>query len=283
MWSPRGRFWQECRACGFLASGLEPGIGAPEKHRALDEALRSASLAPIRRINFNKVLDRLAALRPGGRLSVLDVGCAHGWFLQEAAGRGHLAVGIEPDAQIASQARTVGVQVISGFFPTDLPAEVSFDVITFNDVFEHLPDLASVAQACRDRLRTDGLLAITLPSSHGILFRVARVLERLGVRGPMERLWQRGFPSPHLAYFHPEGLARFLSSHGFRECHRQELPSFSRAGLWQRLRYDRRASIVSSAFYYLALLSLGPAFRLFPSDISFQVFERGADSRRTHV
>lgn len=87
-------------------------------------------------------------------------------------------------------------------------------------------------------------------------------------------MWQRGFPSPHLTYFHPVALAGMLRSHGFREVHRSTLPSFTRTGLWQRLRYDRRSSLFVSAVQWLALGLLSPLQTLLPSDISFQVFVR---------
>jgi hypothetical protein len=77
-----------------------------------------------------------------------------------------------------------------------------------------------------------------------------------------------------LTYFHPAGLAGLLHSHGFREVHRGRLPSFSRKGLWQRLRYDRRSSLVISIVQWLVLGVLSPLQALLPSDISFQVFVR---------
>jgi predicted membrane protein len=65
-----------------------------------------------------------------------------------------------------------------------------------------------------------------------------------------------------------------LESHGFREVHRDTLPSFCRTGLWQRLRYDRGSSLIVSAVQWLALVLLSPLQSLFPADISFQVFVR---------
>lgn len=278
MSGPFRSYWFECRHCGFLASNLPPAIGQASAHKAIDEASRLNALKSLRLLNFERVLDQLALLDTSENLSLLDVGCGHGWFLQAAARRGYTTLGIEPDVVIAAQAQAAGLDVISGFFPHDLPPGARFDIITFNDVFEHLPAPQEAADACFTRLRPHGLLAVTLPSSKGILFRIARALSAIGVHGPLDRLWQRDFPSPHLSYFHPEGLASFLLAHGFREVHGGSLPSVSRQGLWQRLRYDRRSSVISSAALYVLLYLLIPVLGLLPVDISFQVFQRvGSD------
>ena len=90
--------------------------------------------------------------------------------------------------------------------------------------------------ACRRRLREGGLLVLNLPSSSGAVFRAATLLDRIGLHGPLDRLWQRGFPSPHLSYFDPDGLASLAARHGFREVHRSDLATVALGGLWKRLR-----------------------------------------------
>ncbi|HYN41069.1 MAG TPA: class I SAM-dependent methyltransferase [Thermoanaerobaculia bacterium] len=274
MTGPHRGYWFECRQCGFLASSLVPAIGDDASHEAIDETRRRQALDGLRHSNFECVLDAIQPLRTSFSTRLLDVGCAHGWFLRAAARRGYLATGLEPDATIATEARRDGHSVISGFFPGDLPDDAVFDVITFHDVFEHLPSPREAAAACFQRLSPGGLLVLVLPSSKGTLFRLARLLSRFGLHGPLDRLWQRGFPSPHLTYFHPDALDSLLQPLGFREVHRATLPSFTRKGLWQRLRYDQRSSFLVSVVQWLALGLLSPMQRLLPSDISFQVFVR---------
>lgn len=274
MAGPHRGYWFECRHCGFLASSLTPAIGDDACHDAIDETRRRQALDTLRHGNFERVLDALQPLRTAHPTRLLDVGCAHGWFLQAAARRDYVTTGLEPDPTIADQTRRAGLSVISGFFPQDLPEDAVFDVITFHDVFEHLPSPGVAAAACFRRLSPGGLLVLVIPSSKGVLFRLARLFSRAGLHGPLDRLWQRGFPSPHLTYFHPDALDRLLRPHGFREVHRASLPSFTRKGLWQRLRYDQRSSFLVSAVQWLILGLLSPLQRLLPSDISFQVFVR---------
>jgi SAM-dependent methyltransferase len=274
MTGPHRGYWFECRECGFLASSLTPAIGDDARHDTIDETRRRQALDGLRHGNFERVLDALEPLRTSRSARLLDVGCAHGWFLEAAARRGYVTTGLEPDPTIAALTRRDGHAVISGFFPRDLPENAVFDVITFHDVFEHLPSPREAADACFRRLSPGGILVVVIPSSEGTLFRLARLFSRAGLHGPLDRLWQRGFPSPHLTYFHPDALDRLLGPHGFREIHRATLPSFSRKGLWQRLRYDQRSSFLVSAVQWLALGVLSPMQALLPSDISFQVFVR---------
>ena len=256
-----------------------PAIGDHASHGTIDEDRRREALDSLRHLNFERVLDECPQrLRGNFPTSLLDVGCAHGWFIQAASRRGYNTAGIEPDPAPAAQARQDGLPVISGYFPQDLPDRAKVDVITFHDVFEHLPSPREAALACFQRLTPMGLLVIVMPSSKGILFRLARLLSRFGLNGPLDRMWQRGFPSPHLSYFHPAILVNMLRPHGFREVHRSALPSFSREGLWQRLRYDRRSTFLVSAVQWFALLLLFPLISFLPSDISLQIFVRLEDA-----
>lgn len=278
MLGPHRGYWFKCRQCGFLASNLSAEIGNHASHDTINEDFRREALDAIRHDNFSRILDELQRLHTTESATLLDVGCAHGWFLQAATRRGYSATGLEPDSTIAAVARQEGLSVIPGYFPDDLPPRESFGVITFLDVFEHLPSPHEAAAACFERLAPEGLLVMTLPSSKGILYRIARLLSRLGIHGPLDRLWQRGFPSPHISYFHPAILANMLEPHGFREVHRGTFPSFRRKGLWKRLRYDRRSSLLTSIAQWLVLITLSPLLFICPSDISLQIFRRVGSS-----
>ncbi|HEY6910299.1 MAG TPA: class I SAM-dependent methyltransferase [Myxococcales bacterium] len=258
-----------CEACGFEASTLEGHAAAQD---AIDEGARAEALNALRESNFRAIVGILRELRPNrGRL--LDVGCAHGWFLGAAAADGWEAVGIEPDPRMARIARDAGMTVRSGIFPSALAPDERFDCIVFNDVFEHLPDVDGALRACRLQLAPGGLLVVNLPDARGPFYRVARALSRFGVHGPLERMWQKGFPSPHLSYFTEPLLRRLAAKHGFRAVYSSRLPAAGLRGLWSRLRYDRASGIARSALFFAGASVLVPATRLLPPDISVVVFE----------
>ena len=97
-------------------------------------------------------------------------------------------------------------------------------------------------------------------------------MDRFGIAGPHERLWQKGFPSPHLSYFHPALLTRLVEPQGFTNIHSGHLASIDFRGLWQRLRYDRSAGVASSAIVWTGVVLASPLLRLLPGDIALQIF-----------
>jgi SAM-dependent methyltransferase len=265
----------ECPDCRFLGSTLTPDFSDAGKDATLDEARRSTALRSLREENYAVILGLIAREAGAGAKRLLDVGCAHGWFAEMAAARGFEVVGIEPDAEMAALARRQGIDVRRGLFPDILGPHDRFDVIVFNDVFEHLPDVVAATRACHARLAPGGLLVINLPSARGFIYRVANALQRAGIPGPFERMWQKNFPSPHLSYFTPEHLARLVRQHGFGEVASARLKSVSTSGLWSRLRYDRTAGPLRAAAVWAATVALMPLLGILPADINVQVFRAG--------
>lgn len=261
-----------CPACGLYRSEFPVAINAAEGDR-LDEARRERALRPLRLANFARLIDACAPHLPAGA-SLLDVGCAHGWFLQAAAARGYRATGVEPDREVAARAAVQGAPVIPGFFPDALPAGATYDAISFNDVFEHLPDPQAMAAAARARLNPGGVLILNLPLADGAIFRLARVAARLGMSGPLARMWQEGLPSPHLAYYSTRNLTRLMRAHGFNVVGAGRLPAMTTKGLWPRIRYDRSVSAPKAAILYLAAVGLTALGALLPPDIGYVILRR---------
>ena len=101
-------------------------------------------------------------LKPGAR--VLDVGCGTGEFLKLAKDRGCEVVGIEPGSSYAAFARSeYGIDVInSPWQDAELP-QGSFDVVTCNQVVEHLRDPMAALAAMSDWLKPEGVAYISVP------------------------------------------------------------------------------------------------------------------------
>lgn len=226
-------------------SSLEPHIDDGAASSLPDEEARVTGLRSVRVRGHAIVLDAIARRRPLTKARILDVGSGHGWFLECAAARGAEATGIEPDRDVAERTRAAGADVRTGYFPDDLPAGERFDVIAFNDVFEHLPDLPAMLAAVHDRLAPDGLLAISIPTADGLAYRAATALARVGVGAPLDRLWQRDLPSPHLWYFTEPSLTRLVTANRFRLLESGRLPSVVREGLRERVEADPRAGAVA--------------------------------------
>lgn len=243
-----------------------------------DEDSRIAGLRSVREKGHAIVLDAIAARRELEGLALLDVGCGHGWFLEAATACGVAAHGIEPDRAVAERTAARGLDVLVGFFPDDVPADARFDAIAFNDVFEHLPDPLKILRAVHDRLRPGGLLAISIPTAEGLGYRVATAFARVGIGAPLDRLWQRGLPSPHLWYFTEESLLRAAGDSGFTPLAGGRLPSVERRGLRERIAADPRSGVVQRA----ALVGVSAATPLLNhrrfSDAMWLLFERSDDA-----
>lgn len=261
-----------CDKCGYEGSDLEPTINAPGAHALIDEQAREIGLKKLRMHNFSTLVEVIGELRPaGGKL--LDVGAAHGWFLEAAQERFEV-LGVEPDLAVYESTARRGLPVRNGFFPDVMEMSEKVDVIAFNDVIEHILDIDRILSACREHLTDNGLLLINLPSSDGIFYKVAKFLSVMGITSFLGRLWQMDLPSPHVHYFDLGNLETILKKHAFVSRRSGQLPTLRLAGLWTRISYTGNYSVAKRGFLFLIIATAIPFLKLLPSDIIYVVAER---------
>ncbi|TNJ36586.1 class I SAM-dependent methyltransferase [Prosthecochloris vibrioformis] len=256
-----------CKSCKYEKSSFQSAINQDAAHDKVNESSRETGLKSLRIKNFKSLITRISGTGvTSGRL--LDVGCAHGWFLEMAKSQFEV-LGVEPDEKVYSDATYRGNAVRKGYFPDALKVDERFDVIIFNDVFEHLPDVKSTLRSVENYLRTDGLLVLNLPSSSGMFYRVSKILCRMGLAKYFDRLWQKGYPSPHLHYFNNTNLELLLRSNSFQVVSKGTLPSITINGLFARISYaDEFSAPIRVVLYWLIVLSL-PLFVVMPKDIMY--------------
>lgn len=260
-----------CKACGYEMATLEPAINQTDAHAHIDEQFRAQGLKTLRSKNFSKLLDVIInSSKQTGCL--LDVGCAHGWFLEAAQNTGFQCLGIEPDRQVYTATLNRGLPIRQGFFPEILLPDEQFDVIVFNDVFEHIPDLQAVISGCKAHLKPDGMLVLNLPSSTGVIYKISRLLARFGTHSFFERLWQKELPSPHVHYFNPHNLNRFLQNNGFELIDSGRLLTLDIKGLYTRISYTGNYNLVTKASILGALTLSLPFIALMPADIIYSTY-----------
>lgn len=261
-----------CPRCGLRVSRLGEEAVTAHTPGAWDEH-NAAALTALRQHTATRLLDALAALRPLHETRLLDVGCGPAWFLDAAALRCQSVAGLEPDDATAAQARAHGLDVSTGYFPHSAPPG-PFDVVSFNDVFEHLPEPLQAAMSLAGLLSEDGRVLITAPSRRGFFYRLAEGLARCGLKAPLERLWQRGFVSPHLFYFEPASLDALFARCGYRCVRALELPSVARPGLWARIREGGRMPLPLAALIFVGCWLLIPLLHRLPADIVVRIYQR---------
>src|SRR5262249_14998699 len=144
-----------------------------------------------------------------------------------------------------------------GFFPDVIERSgLTFDLIALNCVFEHVPDIDSLIESFKRYLAPGGSVMINVPVSSGFMFRLSRMMYGLRVRYPFDRIWQKGFVSPHLHYFEKSNLARLFAKHGMTLVADAKLALFSLGGIYQRLsldpniRFAQRIAALGSLYAY---------------------------------
>jgi SAM-dependent methyltransferase len=263
-----------CRNCSFWKSLLGgSGSGLSEKSLVVEEH-RQSGLKAVRVMNNETILNLLERFTILAGKSLLDVGCAYGWFLQTAKSRGMVTLGVEPEEAVAEAARLSGYNVLNGYFPDCVNPVERFDVIAFNDVLEHLPDPVQALEACVLLLARNGKLVVSIPVSTGLFYRVSVLFAKLCYRKPLYRLWQKDYRSPHVVYFNAQNLSVLADRLGFNLICRHPLKTMTLRGLWSRLKMDGEKPTPVLVAFYVLLFFLSPLLNvLAPPDLELFIFE----------
>jgi len=158
-------------------------------------------------------LDRAEMLQyfPSQIGKVLDVGCGEGNFGALVKKTYNCEVwGIEPVTEQADRARKKLDKVYNAFLDNNLKIDNRFDVITFNDVLEHMPDPWSVLSACKSLLNPNGVVIASIPN---ILY----FHDFFNMY--LSRDWKYEeagiFDKTHLRFFTKKSMARMFNECGF--------------------------------------------------------------------
>lgn len=262
----------KCPGCEYEGSTLEPVINSTSAHERIDESKREQGLKTLRVQNFHTLLTRIQAFKKRGN-RLLEVGSAHGWFL-ELARPNFEVTGIEPDHRILNDLSDKTLPVRCGFFPQALDESEKFDVIVFNDVIEHIENIKFILEMCHRHLNEHGVLVLNLPNSKGFFYSLAKTMAKRSIQGPFNRLWQKDFPSPHVHYFHPANLDALLDQQGFSTREFGRLPTLVTKGLHARISLAKGLGALTKSMLYIVVLLLLPVTRLLPGDIFYIIAER---------
>lgn len=136
----------------------------------------------------------------GGRL--LEVGCAYGFFLDEAREAFDYRAGTDYSAAAAERARPLADRVYLGGLEA-IPAGERFDCAVLVHVIEHIYDPVSLLAALHDRLRAGGWVVLAAPDMGGFWRHL------LGRRWPFFKVPE------HVAYFDRRTLHALLAKAGY--------------------------------------------------------------------
>ncbi len=147
-------------------------------------------------------LERVASSGPVRWGKLLDVGCSNGAFVMAALDEHYDAYGC--DLSINAVAETIdNKRIREGGIENCGWQRRSFDVVTFNDVLEHIPDPISALKTARGILKRSGILVVDIPD--------------MGCKDALEqgKDFKHVKPHEHLWYFTAAQLRELLESSGF--------------------------------------------------------------------
>ena len=213
-----------CRVCGHIVAD-HPGAEVDgDYHTQYDQSPGFlGSLEQTRTRQAAAMISKIRALVPGAD-AVLDFGCGRGWFLQECRRQGLARLlGADTSPRAVAMIRGMGMEGVTlvprGEDWVLPPGALAFAprILTLLDVIEHFP-AARCGEIVRDILSTLApgleLVVVKVPSSEGLLYRIAQALAKLGRPSALEQLYQVGTAPPHLSYFSPGSARRLLARCG---------------------------------------------------------------------
>lgn len=152
------------------------------------------------RATFARLLhDLQAAGATGGRL--LEIGCAYGFFLDEAGGHFDHRTGTDYSGEALARAAGRAESLVLGGIP-ELPPDARYDLAACIHVIEHVYDPVPFTRQIVERLRPGGHVLLAAPDA-GSLW-----LPLLGRRWPFFKVPE------HVSYFDDRSLRTLLETAG---------------------------------------------------------------------
>jgi 2-polyprenyl-3-methyl-5-hydroxy-6-metoxy-1,4-benzoquinol methylase len=161
----------------------------------------------MKKLTFGEKLAVIEQFKKGGG-TILDIGCATGFLLEEARDRGWEPYGVEmsPYSSDLARQRLGAERVITGTLEKAGFCDGFFDVIIMTDLLEHIGTPRHFIGEITRVLKPNGIIAITTPD-----------LESLS-RKLMVTHWPH-YKKEHLVYYRSGALAKLLLSFDFNILH----------------------------------------------------------------
>lgn len=255
----------ECKKCFFLKSNLKSGYG-----REIE------GIEELRRTNFKQIIKVVKSIKGLEQFKILEIGSGNGLFIDECNASQIDISGSEADDEQVSLLKKKFSNILQISLPLERVDDLKFDkydFIVFNDVFEHLENLDKVISQLEFFLNENGKILINLPSSDGIIFKFAKLLNSIGISSFYDRLWQKNLSSPHLSYFNNSNLKLLFNKHGYDLIYNNYLNTVNKTGNYKRLNSTIKNKIVCFIitffiyiFFYLQ--------KILPKDIIFHIYSK---------
>tara|TARA_Y100000590_G_scaffold218919_1_gene247993 strand:- start:36 stop:854 length:819 start_codon:yes stop_codon:yes gene_type:complete len=253
----------KCEKCSFIFSKLKSGTGRD-----------IIGLENLRRKNFKKIIFYLNKIYPKNlkKKLILEIGSGDGFFIDECEKKNLKIYGSEANLKDYKYLKKRFKKIYFINFNKKINLG-KFDIIVFNDVFEHLKNLNIVIKNIKSLLKKNGIVILNLPSSDGIVYKISKILYKLNIKNFYDRLWQKNQSSPHLSYFNSENLSKLFKGNNFNLILNARLNTVD-----INKNFKRANSVVNNIFisFLLSLLMFIFFFiqKLFKPDIILLLFKK---------
>ncbi|MFX0199428.1 MAG: methyltransferase domain-containing protein [Candidatus Hodarchaeota archaeon] len=201
----------ECLKCGLRFTNPRPNGKAREAlysrdyyfgYRAwLGQQIKSESVIQEGLLAGQQVRNILLYKKRG---KLLDVGCSTGELLEAAQKKGFSCWGVEPNKWACSFAnKKRGLKVINGELQKFSFESNFFDVVSYMEVIEHIPDPLGELREINRILKNDGILMLSSPNFG------CEESHELGIQ------WKHNKPWEHIYLFDYVHLRKMLDLAGF--------------------------------------------------------------------
>tara|TARA_B100000780_G_scaffold95022_1_gene66225 strand:+ start:896 stop:1732 length:837 start_codon:yes stop_codon:yes gene_type:complete len=254
----------KCKTCNFFRSSLTEGFG--REIEGIDK---------IREINSRKIINNIIDLKMDKNFSILEIGSGNGTFVKLCEDQEINITGSEADhdqyINLKNKYKNI-LKVSLPFNEEETNVFKKYDIIIFNDVFEHLKDLNIVLIQLKKILNKDGYLIINIPSTDGLFFKISRLLYKIGFKSFHNRLWQKGLNSPHISFFNKNNLSQLLRKFSYELLFTQRVNFFDRTEIYKRI-YSTYKNKFLCIFLTTLLITFSFIQKIFPADSFFQIYK----------
>jgi 2-polyprenyl-3-methyl-5-hydroxy-6-metoxy-1,4-benzoquinol methylase len=206
LWQCDGFSYVRCNQCGLVYQKWQPNFDELSSHydenytayeSANEQNFLGLTLKGLIDVNFADIEATLPTK------SVLDIGCATGFFLQHFKQQGYQTTGIEIDSHSVALARQKGLTIIDKVLEkSELPSE-SFSLVHSSHVIEHVPNPKVFLNECFRLTQPGGYCLITTPNTASLQAHL------------FKQQWRSAI-SDHLALFSSKLLQKSLTEAGFK-------------------------------------------------------------------
>ncbi|MFH1995475.1 MAG: methyltransferase domain-containing protein [Candidatus Omnitrophota bacterium] len=192
----------KCGTCGLVFARQDRDLRFYANRYAEMVDKEYAEEEPGRRAASVVILKRIEKLKKPGRL--LEIGCANGFFLDEARRRGWDVEGVDISKRAALYAKEkLNLKVFRGSLKKAGFSEKQFDAIVMLDVLQYITDPKYALIEARKLLKDSGILYISTPN-------IASTSSRL------LGSWRWGIYKHFLFFFSKGTLEKMLDAGGFK-------------------------------------------------------------------